>query len=80
MTFVSASVLTVLLCAAAYIGGSVLFAIPVSRACKLPDPRAQGSANPGAISNQSFAQRDTSTPHSASVQPTGVTGASSPPQ
>ena len=48
MTFASAPVLTVLLCAAAYLGGSVLFAIPVSRAWKLPDPRAQGSTNPGA--------------------------------
>ena len=48
MTFVSAPVLTVMLCAAAYLGGSVLFAIPVSQAWKLPDPRAQGSTNPGA--------------------------------
>jgi glycerol-3-phosphate acyltransferase PlsY len=48
MTFASASVVTVLLCAAAYLGGSVLFAIPISRAWQLPDPRAQGSTNPGA--------------------------------
>lgn len=48
MTFVSTPVATVLLCAAAYIGGSVLFAIPVSKVWNLPDPRALGSANPGA--------------------------------
>jgi glycerol-3-phosphate acyltransferase PlsY len=48
MIFSSAPFLTVLLCAAAYLGGSVLFAIPVSRAFKLPDPRALGSTNPGA--------------------------------
>ncbi|WP_100639277.1 glycerol-3-phosphate 1-O-acyltransferase PlsY [Marinobacter salexigens] len=41
-------VVTVLLCMAAYLGGSVLFALPVSQLWKLPDPRAQGSANPGA--------------------------------
>jgi len=40
--------LTVTLCAAAYLVGSVLFAIPVSRFWQLPDPRAQGSGNPGA--------------------------------
>ncbi len=41
-------VLTVLLYAAAYMAGSVLFALPVSRLWKLPDPRTQGSGNPGA--------------------------------
>lgn len=41
-------VTTVLLCMAAYLGGSVLFALPVCALWGLPDPRAQGSANPGA--------------------------------
>ena len=41
-------VLTVLLCAAAYLAGSMLFALPVCRWWGLPDPRAQGSGNPGA--------------------------------
>lgn len=41
-------VTTVLLCAAAYLGGSVLFALPVCKFWGLPDPRAQGSGNPGA--------------------------------
>ncbi|MBZ2170392.1 glycerol-3-phosphate 1-O-acyltransferase PlsY [Marinobacter sp. F4216] len=41
-------IVTVLLCAAAYIMGSVLFALPVSQCWGLPDPRAQGSGNPGA--------------------------------
>lgn len=41
-------VLTVLLCTLAYLAGSVLFALPVCRAWHLPDPRAQGSGNPGA--------------------------------
>lgn len=41
-------VTTVLLCAAAYLAGSVLFALPVCRLWQLPDPRAQGSGNPGA--------------------------------
>lgn len=41
-------VLTILLCFAAYLAGSVLFAIPVCRFWELPDPRAQGSGNPGA--------------------------------
>ncbi|MBQ0745429.1 MAG: glycerol-3-phosphate 1-O-acyltransferase PlsY [Marinobacter sp.] len=40
--------ITVLLCMAAYLGGSVLFALPVCRLWALPDPRAQGSGNPGA--------------------------------
>nr|WP_227521115.1 glycerol-3-phosphate 1-O-acyltransferase PlsY [Marinobacter aromaticivorans] len=38
----------VFLCVAAYLLGSVLFALPVSRLWGLPDPRAQGSGNPGA--------------------------------
>lgn len=41
-------VLTVLLCILAYLGGSVLFALPVSKLWYLPDPRALGSGNPGA--------------------------------
>ncbi|MFV8571865.1 glycerol-3-phosphate 1-O-acyltransferase PlsY [Marinobacter sp. SBS5] len=41
-------ILIVLLCFGAYLAGSVLFAIPVCRAWRLPDPRAQGSGNPGA--------------------------------
>lgn len=40
--------LTVLICALAYLSGSVLYAIPVSRLWQLPDPRAMGSSNPGA--------------------------------
>lgn len=48
MTYLSDPVLTVLLCALAYLAGSVLFALPVCRAWHLPDPRAQGSGNPGA--------------------------------
>ncbi|MBU2954630.1 glycerol-3-phosphate 1-O-acyltransferase PlsY [Marinobacter sp. F3R08] len=46
--FLSDPVLTVLLCATAYVAGSVLFALPVCRFWKLPDPRALGSGNPGA--------------------------------
>lgn len=38
----------VVLCFAAYAVGSVLFAMPVCRLWRLPDPRAQGSRNPGA--------------------------------
>src|SRR5690554_6560262 len=38
----------VLLCFGAYLLGSILFAVPVCRVCDLPDPRAQGSGNPGA--------------------------------
>lgn len=41
-------ILIVLLCFAAYLAGSVLFAVPVCRSWKLPDPRALGSGNPGA--------------------------------
>ncbi len=41
-------VIIVLLCFAAYLLGSVLFALPVSRFWGLPDPRALGSGNPGA--------------------------------
>ena len=48
MSYLSDPVLTVLLCALAYLAGSVLFALPVCRAWHLPDPRAQGSGNPGA--------------------------------
>ncbi|TGN38341.1 glycerol-3-phosphate 1-O-acyltransferase PlsY [Marinobacter confluentis] len=48
MTYISDPVLTVLLCLLAYLAGSVLFALPVCRAWHLPDPRAQGSGNPGA--------------------------------
>ena len=40
--------LTVLLCASAYLAGSVLFAVVVCRYWRLPDPRALGSGNPGA--------------------------------
>jgi len=39
---------TVVLCIAAYLFGSVLFALPVSQAFGLPDPRTTGSGNPGA--------------------------------
>lgn len=45
---ISDPVLTVILCMAAYVLGSVLFALPVCRLWQLPDPRAQGSGNPGA--------------------------------
>ncbi|MDI9246578.1 glycerol-3-phosphate 1-O-acyltransferase PlsY [Marinobacter sp. CHS3-4] len=48
MAIISDPVLTVLLCALGYLAGSVLFALPISRAWQLPDPRAQGSGNPGA--------------------------------
>ncbi|MEC9083696.1 MAG: glycerol-3-phosphate 1-O-acyltransferase PlsY [Pseudomonadota bacterium] len=44
----SQPVAIVLLCAGAYLAGSVLFAIPVCRLWNLPDPRALGSGNPGA--------------------------------
>lgn len=46
--FLSDPVMIVLLCMAAYLGGSVLFALPVCKIWGLPDPRAQGSGNPGA--------------------------------
>ena len=39
---------TALLIAAAYLLGSVSFAIVVSKAMRLPDPRSYGSGNPGA--------------------------------
>lgn len=45
---ISSQVLTVGLCALAYLSGSVLFALVVCRLWHLPDPRAQGSGNPGA--------------------------------
>ncbi|MFN2359470.1 MAG: glycerol-3-phosphate 1-O-acyltransferase PlsY [Marinobacter sp.] len=48
MSYLSDPVLTVLLCALAYLAGSVLFALPVCRSWRLPDPRALGSGNPGA--------------------------------
>ncbi len=48
METASQPILIVLLCFGAYLAGSVLFAIPVCRAWRLPDPRAQGSSNPGA--------------------------------
>mgnify|MGYP001770645342 CR=1 FL=1 len=41
-------ILIVMLCIAAYLLGSVLFAVVVCRYLKLPDPRALGSGNPGA--------------------------------
>lgn len=41
-------VLIVLLCALAYLVGSVLFAVEICKLWKLPDPRALGSGNPGA--------------------------------
>ncbi len=46
--FLSDPVMIVLLCMAAYLGGSILFALPVCKIWGLPDPRAQGSGNPGA--------------------------------
>ncbi|WP_372965317.1 glycerol-3-phosphate 1-O-acyltransferase PlsY [Marinobacter sp.] len=48
MNLANHPILIVLLCFGAYLAGSVLFAIPVCRAWHLPDPRAQGSGNPGA--------------------------------
>ncbi|MDP4548233.1 MAG: glycerol-3-phosphate 1-O-acyltransferase PlsY [Marinobacter sp.] len=48
METASQPIFIVLLCFGAYLAGSVLFAIPVCRAWRLPDPRAQGSSNPGA--------------------------------
>ena len=39
---------TVILAVAAYLIGSVSFAVIVSRAFRLPDPRTYGSGNPGA--------------------------------
>ncbi|HEA51977.1 hypothetical protein LCGC14_1053120 [marine sediment metagenome] len=41
-------VIVVLLCVAAYLAGSVLFALPICHLWGLPDPRSQGSGNPGA--------------------------------
>ncbi|MGF2736941.1 glycerol-3-phosphate 1-O-acyltransferase PlsY [Marinobacter sp. DUT-1] len=48
MDLTSPAVATVALCTFAYLFGSVLFALPVCRLWKLPDPRALGSGNPGA--------------------------------
>ncbi|WP_404367826.1 glycerol-3-phosphate 1-O-acyltransferase PlsY [Marinobacter sp.] len=42
------ALLLVLICTLAYLAGSVLFALPVCHFWHLPDPRAQGSGNPGA--------------------------------
>ena len=39
---------TVILAVAAYLIGSVSFAVITSRAFRLPDPRTYGSGNPGA--------------------------------
>ncbi|MBS3804723.1 MAG: glycerol-3-phosphate 1-O-acyltransferase PlsY [Oleiphilaceae bacterium] len=44
----SDTLLLVLLSTLAYLGGSVLFALPVCRLWQLPDPRTRGSGNPGA--------------------------------
>ena len=40
--------ITALLCVAAYLGGSISSAILVCRLFGLPDPRTEGSRNPGA--------------------------------
>ena len=40
--------MTIVLALAAYLLGSISFAVVVSRAMKLPDPRSYGSKNPGA--------------------------------
>ncbi|MDX1598802.1 MAG: glycerol-3-phosphate 1-O-acyltransferase PlsY [Marinobacter sp.] len=48
MNSMSDPVLIVLLCALAYLVGSVLFAVEICKLWKLPDPRALGSGNPGA--------------------------------
>lgn len=48
MSLPNEPLLTVLLCTLAYLAGSILFALPVCRLWHLPDPRAQGSGNPGA--------------------------------
>ncbi|MDX1757634.1 MAG: glycerol-3-phosphate 1-O-acyltransferase PlsY [Marinobacter sp.] len=48
MPLLNEPVLTMLLCLLAYLAGSVLFALMVCRLWRLPDPRAQGSGNPGA--------------------------------
>lgn len=42
------ALLLVVICTLAYLAGSVLFALPVCHFWHLPDPRAQGSGNPGA--------------------------------
>src|SRR3954471_13201270 len=41
--------ITVVLAIAAYLAGSVSFAVIISRVFWLPDPRTYGSGNPGAI-------------------------------
>jgi glycerol-3-phosphate acyltransferase PlsY len=48
MPYISDPILIVFLCSLAYLAGSVLFALPICRIWQLPDPRAQGSGNPGA--------------------------------
>lgn len=48
MDLTSNPILIVILCFGAYLAGSVLFALPICRLWHLPDPRAQGSGNPGA--------------------------------
>ena len=40
--------MTIVLAVVAYLIGSVSFAVVVSRAMGLPDPRSYGSKNPGA--------------------------------
>jgi glycerol-3-phosphate acyltransferase PlsY len=42
------SLLLILLCALAYLAGSLIFALPICRLWRLPDPRTRGSCNPGA--------------------------------
>ena len=48
MDVTSQPFLLIALCTLAYLAGSVLFAIPVSQAFRLTDPRSLGSRNPGA--------------------------------
>lgn len=48
MEAASNPLLLVLLCVLAYLIGSTLFAVVVCRLWRLPDPRLQGSGNPGA--------------------------------
>src|SRR6185369_330356 len=45
---ISNSAMTIVLVLIAYLIGSVSFAVVVSRAMSLPDPRSYGSKNPGA--------------------------------
>ncbi|SFR83158.1 acyl-phosphate glycerol-3-phosphate acyltransferase [Marinobacter daqiaonensis] len=48
MDATSHPIILIAICALAYLAGSVLFAIPICRLWRLPDPRALGSRNPGA--------------------------------